>query len=128
MKFCPINPQNPESQKYKLTEKEGEDSVWVRVQPKNKANVKKKSVIKKKKLILPSLSDFEKLPLSKRQRLFERWVSTKRGEYSYRDMHACPLAQFGQAITRSDLATGCVTTFMPTGYHSRLDGRVQSIE
>jgi hypothetical protein len=67
--------------------------------------MKKKITPAKKKLKLPSLSDFERLPLSKRQRLFERWVATqpKRKPVNYHDIHGCPLYCFGLALCPDEI-------------------------
>lgn len=73
-----------------------------------------KSPIRRAKpaLRLPSLTAFDKLTLRQRTQLFAKWCATKRGAYDYWSIRECPLAQFGQAITRDQSTRGGAWQFL----------------
>lgn len=74
-----------------------------------------------KPIKLPTLPTFLRLPLPKRAALFGRWLAAQpRGRLVlYWDSRKCPLARFGNAITRTRTCWGGGISFT-------LDGDIES--
>lgn len=69
--------------------------------------------MKPAKLKLPSFAAFKRMTVLQRTAIFTRWVKSKPASrtYDYWNEKNCPLARFGQAITRSRSAEGGGTDF-----------------
>lgn len=65
-------------------------------------------------MILPTLSEFEVLPLATREDLFVAWIKDQPPgqSYTYIDIKVCPLAQFGTLIQRGGDARGGACSFI----------------
>lgn len=63
---------------------------------------------------LPTLPEFEALPLDAREALFIAWIKDQPPEktYTYIDIKVCPLAQFGTLIQRGGDARGGAHSFI----------------
>lgn len=73
---------------------------------------------------IPTLAEFEALPLATREALFIAWIKGEPPEraYTYVDNEVCPLAQFGALIQRVSTCAAGAFSFrdMATKRHVRV--------